>query len=275
MAHLGDEGREVCQPQGPGLTDRVGLAPAADHGGPASTGALCPVPPSSLGLGRVGPPPRAERRAGLSESGGPAGGERRSCEEAVHEPARLGRLAIEAFAEEPEAAAGFVLDDVVVARCLRLLPAPPSGAMRSGPAHGRRGACVRASGSGAAALPAPRRRLPPARPQAGAARTRRRFLVRRRVRLALDVAARNDGAFRDVACDRPGAGKTVAPKRCDRASISETARSLAASPSEPESVSCRGFRAHRDGIEADRLEAEAGSIVPARRSNLRSKRRSM
>ena len=30
MAHLTDEGLKVRQPQGPGLTDHVGLAPAAD-----------------------------------------------------------------------------------------------------------------------------------------------------------------------------------------------------------------------------------------------------
>ncbi|MFL5078747.1 MAG: hypothetical protein ACJ8DU_02260, partial [Microvirga sp.] len=30
MKHLTDEGLKVLQPQGPGLTDRVGLAPAAD-----------------------------------------------------------------------------------------------------------------------------------------------------------------------------------------------------------------------------------------------------
>src|SRR5215207_8658357 len=30
IEHLTDEGLKVCQPQGPGLTDRVGLAPAAD-----------------------------------------------------------------------------------------------------------------------------------------------------------------------------------------------------------------------------------------------------
>jgi hypothetical protein len=38
-------GTQVCQPQGPGLTDHVGLAPAADAGGPASTGSPMPGAP--------------------------------------------------------------------------------------------------------------------------------------------------------------------------------------------------------------------------------------
>jgi len=33
MEHLADEGLKVLQPQGPGLTDRLGLAPAADARG--------------------------------------------------------------------------------------------------------------------------------------------------------------------------------------------------------------------------------------------------
>jgi|SRR5215203_752878 len=51
IEHLTDEGLKVCQPQGPGLTDRVGLAPAADArraGSDREPDAR--RPPSSLGL---------------------------------------------------------------------------------------------------------------------------------------------------------------------------------------------------------------------------------
>src|ERR1700728_172934 len=47
----------------------------------------------------------------------------------VHEPARRCRLApIKSFAEQPEAVAGRILDEVIVARGLRLAVPPPLGA---------------------------------------------------------------------------------------------------------------------------------------------------
>src|SRR5947208_1145517 len=67
-----------------------------------------------------------------------------SREEAVHEPARFVRLAaVEALAEEPEAPPRLVLDDVVIARRLRLLPPPPFGCDALRPL--RMGDAVRAS----------------------------------------------------------------------------------------------------------------------------------
>src|SRR6516165_11054576 len=49
-----------------------------------------------------------------------------SREEPMHKPARpRGFAAIEAFAIEPEAAPDLVLDEIIVARRLRLVPAPP------------------------------------------------------------------------------------------------------------------------------------------------------
>src|SRR3954463_13746993 len=62
MEHLTDEGLKVCQPQGPGLTDRVGLAPAADA--PRAGFDRQPYarrPPPRLGFARVGPPPQGGR----------------------------------------------------------------------------------------------------------------------------------------------------------------------------------------------------------------------
>src|SRR5829696_98089 len=51
IEHLTDEGLKVCQPQGPGLTDRVGLAPAADaRRADFDREPYARRPPSSLGL---------------------------------------------------------------------------------------------------------------------------------------------------------------------------------------------------------------------------------
>ena len=61
IEHLTDERLKICQPQGPSLTDRVGLAPAADARRAARPGALVRRPPSSLGLRPVGPPPQGGR----------------------------------------------------------------------------------------------------------------------------------------------------------------------------------------------------------------------
>ena len=61
MEHLADEGLKVCQPQGPGLTDRLGLAPAADVAAAYfDQEAYARRPPSRSAFGRVGPPHKGE-----------------------------------------------------------------------------------------------------------------------------------------------------------------------------------------------------------------------
>src|SRR3954471_24083132 len=58
MEPLTDEGLKVCQPQGPGLTDRVGLAPAADaRRAGFDRQPYARRPPPRSGFARVGPPP--------------------------------------------------------------------------------------------------------------------------------------------------------------------------------------------------------------------------
>src|SRR5215216_3023170 len=68
IEHLTDEGLKVCQPQGPGLTDRVGLAPAADARRAGSDREpYARRPPSSLGLR----PSRSSPTRGGGELRGP------------------------------------------------------------------------------------------------------------------------------------------------------------------------------------------------------------
>src|SRR6202030_1228033 len=72
------------------------------------------------------PPPAGEGEVGalLANSS-----HSHSRKQAVHEPARCRRLApIKAFAEQPEAVAGGILDEIVVARRLGLAVPPPFGA---------------------------------------------------------------------------------------------------------------------------------------------------
>src|SRR5215207_11263330 len=135
-----------------------------------------------------------------------------SREEAVHEPARLVHLApVKALAEEPEAPSRLVLDDVVVARRLRVLLAPPLGRDPLRPL--RMGDAMRPS---APAEPTRRplrhhgddiRRLGLRQEKRG---PRRRFLFRRPLRRVLDIAAQKNGALRDMACDRPWPGEAAA-----------------------------------------------------------------
>src|SRR5215208_7268502 len=62
IEHLTDEGLKVCQPQGPGLTDRVGLSPAADAGRAGfDREPYAGRPPPRSTFGRVGPPPQGGR----------------------------------------------------------------------------------------------------------------------------------------------------------------------------------------------------------------------
>ena len=71
MEHLTDEGLKVCQPQGPGLTDRGALPLRLMQGGPAPTGSPMPGAPSSLGLRPSSVLPHkggGELRAGLCEN---------------------------------------------------------------------------------------------------------------------------------------------------------------------------------------------------------------
>src|SRR5215212_4718354 len=128
-----------------------------------------------------------------------------SREEAVHEPARLVRFApVEAFAEEPEAAARLVLYDVVVARWLGFLLAPPFGADPLRPL--RMGDAMHPSApTEAARRPLGHDRqhlggLGPWQEQSGAGR---RVRIRAPVGLAFHVAQRSDRAFGDVAFDPP------------------------------------------------------------------------
>ena len=62
MEHLTDEGLKVRQPQGPGPTDRFGLAPAADAGRAGfDREPYARRPPPRSAFGRVGPPPQGGR----------------------------------------------------------------------------------------------------------------------------------------------------------------------------------------------------------------------
>src|SRR3954451_9420094 len=59
MGDLPEEGLKACQPQGPGLTDRVGLAPAADAGRAGfDREPYARRPPPRSAFGPVGPPPQ-------------------------------------------------------------------------------------------------------------------------------------------------------------------------------------------------------------------------
>src|SRR4051794_23296775 len=62
MEHFTDEGLKVRQPQGPGPTDRFGLAPAADAGRAGfDREPYARRPPPRSAFGRVGPPPQGGR----------------------------------------------------------------------------------------------------------------------------------------------------------------------------------------------------------------------
>src|SRR3954454_3216060 len=64
MKHLTDEGLKVRQPQGPGLTDYVALAPAADaRRAGFDREPYARRPPPRSGFARVGPPPQGGRGA--------------------------------------------------------------------------------------------------------------------------------------------------------------------------------------------------------------------
>src|SRR3954471_14314402 len=84
MEPLTDEGLKVCQPQGPGLTDRVGLAPAADArraGFDRQPYARRPPPPPGLSPGAP-PPPRGLPRVRPPPTGGEGKGAPVWCESA-------------------------------------------------------------------------------------------------------------------------------------------------------------------------------------------------
>src|SRR3954453_5472644 len=94
MEHLADEGLKVLQPQGPGLTDRLGLAPAADaRRAGFDREAYARRPPPRSAFGRVGPPPQGGRgiarrlcvnplaplRGGVGVGGGGSNSDVRAC----------------------------------------------------------------------------------------------------------------------------------------------------------------------------------------------------
>src|SRR4051794_22476499 len=76
MEHLTDEGLKVRQPQGPGLTDRVGLAPAAD----ARRAGFDREPYARRGIARrLCVNPLAPLRGGVGVGGGGSNSDVRAC----------------------------------------------------------------------------------------------------------------------------------------------------------------------------------------------------
>ena len=202
---------------------------------------------------------------------------RRSREQAVDEPARRGRLAsVEAFPKEPEAAAGLVLDQVVVAR----RPAPSCATIRRrcapAPARGRRGSITprqrkrRGGPSGTRAVTSA------GSAAAGEERARRRP-VRRVARPALPRRRRQGQrrAFRDVACDRLSRRTLARPEPLPQASTSAASALASWPPSERREVRLLlAPWARRRGRRAARPRSRSRHRPPRPiRSSRRSRRR--